>query len=160
MPSHGKSITYNQAIVVETKTPANSMIDNTDANSASRAQNDSAAASKSVTDAATGKGSESGGERNKFHRLNGVCGTTLMLFGVIDPDGRLVSCDVNANSAKAEITSRIQNTLSGNPIGATERKADTLSNSMMAAVLTNRPRTSEIVKCDYVTDVSDIICAI
>jgi len=79
----------------------------------------------------------------------------LLLTHVID--GRVMEAPVNANPVVSETTSRLQNTLAGNPIEANLTEGDVISSSIVSVLLTNKPNTDEM--CDRVNNVSyQIVC--
>lgn len=92
-----------------------------------------------------------GGMVRQLHGLK-IHASTLMLLTLLDDDGRVVALNVNANSVSVDITSKLQNALAGNPIQAVQLGADTLDSSIMAAVITNKPRSR--TECVSVTNVS------
>jgi len=78
-------------------------------------------------------------------------GTVLLLLTHV-VDGRVMEAPVNANPVVSETTSRLQNTLAGNPIEANLTEGDVISSSYVSVLLTNKPNTD--ASCDRVNNVS------
>jgi len=102
------------------------------------------------------KASDNGMVRH-HHGLK-IHASTLMLFTLLDNNGKVVALDVNANSVSVDISSKLQNALAGNPIQAVQLGADTLDSSIMAAVISNKPSTR--TECVSVTNVSVNKCVL
>lgn len=111
-----------------------------------KGDHDSDAASKTV---------DVGGGENAMIRVvkSHVHASLLHLLQYTTVDGEVKVLDVNANTLKVEITSEIQNTLAGNPANAPPSQAKKLNNSVMSAVITNKP-TDNSTNNGKVTDVS------
>lgn len=123
--------------------------DSSDANDgASNEDPSSVAAPKDTND----EGGGSGGLLDRFKVVTANAHASfLVLHQYTSPDGCPLMLNINANTVKAEISSSIQNTLSGNPIDAEQSKVKRLGNSILSSFVCCKPE-SDVPS--VVTDVS------
>ena len=74
----------------------------------------------------------------------------LLLTHVVD--GRVMEAPVNANPVVSETTSKLQNTLAGNPIEAKLTEGDVISSSIVSVLIMNKPKADKL--CDKADNVS------
>lgn len=123
--------------------------DSRDANDdASNEDLSSVAAPKDTND----EGGGSSGLLDRFKVLTGNAHASFLhLHQYTSPGGCPLILNINANTVKTEISSSIQNTLSGNPIDAEQSNVKRLGNSIMSSFMCCKPE-SDVPS--VVTDVS------